>query len=381
MSKRTKRKSQDIIYEQKRQKTLNDEINMQNNIKEIILEELRNIKTMVHNDNIKYTNNKISTIYIETNNNEYNIPYDEYVKYTIATDQEVKLKLNNDTFYLSDIYDNSVIQNIYNIVNNTNNCKSFKVYFNTEFNAGAFSTYSGQKKAMFFDKTHENYNLFNNFSITNMLLPNILECNVNTIIMNTGIKDKDQPINHRNLMIFKKKETEDNIIFDIYVYEPHGSTNIRSIYNNFVEELNLRVNKYREINKNSKNISFYLRIPYFDKCPIGIQEALKNVDTGLCVIYSYFWCYLFIKCVTNKIFIDNNYDINILTRLLESDLIISLIKIMDNDKVSTVYKLFVEFGYYTIDKWFKKSINSDMFFYRLMSPALLNKYKINSVNV
>ena len=377
MSKRT-RKLRDIYSESKRQKTLNNEINMENDIKNIILEELRSIKTMVYNDNIKYTDNKISKIYIETNNNEYHIPYDEYVKYTIATDQKLKLKLNNDTFTIMELYDNSVIQNIYKIVSNVNNCKSFRVKFDTENNNGVFSDYT-RSKMMSFNKSNENYDLYNNFSITNMLLPNILECNTNTIIMNVGIKDKDEPIDHRNLMIFKKNETRDNIIFNIYIYEPHGSSYIRPIYKNFVEELNFRAKKYREINKNTKNISFYLHIPYFEKCPIGIQSALKKVDTGLCVIYSYFWCYLFIKCVTNKKFIDNNYDINKLTELLESDLITSLIKIMDNDKVSTVYKLFVEFGYYTIDEWLKQTINTDIFFYKLMPQTLLNTYKINNV--
>ena len=83
---------------------------------------------------------------------------------------------------------------------------------------------------------------------------------------------------HRTFIIFKK----DNEIYRGYYYDPEGYTKtyyVSTIYK-IIEKLQCKNLEVKTINA---------------ICPIGIQQILKNVDIGLCSVYSLFWYHCFIE--------------------------------------------------------------------------------------
>lgn len=354
-------------------------------IKNIILEELRNIKNQIKDDNINFVNNKISKKNIKINDKEYNIPYDIYVKYIIASTVSVKVQNSKKIlFTISQLYDNDIVQNIYKMLTESNikiNCKTYKIIFKKEFNSAFLHSSNNDEnitKILYFNQNDtEKYSL-NEKNILNSFLPDILNCNSKTFIMNSAIYEKGDNIGHRNMMLFKRSDFGNKILFDIYIYEPHGTQSIDPVYNTFINELNIKSKLYKPNPDFNKNISFNLYIPFFEHCPIGIQNILKTVDTGLCVVYSYFWCYLFIKCCTNEKFINNDYETSRLIYLLENNTVSSIKKIMYSENILLIYKLLVQFGYYTIENWFKKQINVDIFIDKLIPPDILKTYMVNN---
>ena len=383
-SKKSKKKSKKTYYDDK--KTYYNDDQQDTDIKDIILEELKNIKLQVKDDNIKFVNNKISKKNIKINDKEYEVPYDIYVKYIIATTENVNVKKDNQRYSISQLYDNNIVQNIYKMLTESNieiNCKTYKISFKKEFNSAfLYSSYNNENitKILYFNQNDtEKYSL-NEKNILNSFLPDILNCNSKTFIMNSAIYEKGDNIGHRNMMLFKRSDFGNKILFDIYIYEPHGTESIDPVYNTFINELNIKSKLYKPYSEYDKDISFHLYVPYFEHCPIGIQNILQTVDTGLCVVYSYFWCYLFIKCSTNERFINNDYETSRLIYLLENNTISSIKKIMsDNENILLIYKLLVQFGYYTINNWFKQQIDIDMFIHKLIPPAILNNYIINNI--
>lgn len=85
---------------------------------------------------------------------------------------------------------------------------------------------------------------------------------------------------HRTFIVFKKF----NNIYTGYYYDPEGNKN--TYYTNLINEL---INKL-----NYKNMKIK---PIIETCPIGIQSLLKDVDIGLCAIYSHFWYHCFIEVI------------------------------------------------------------------------------------
>jgi len=85
---------------------------------------------------------------------------------------------------------------------------------------------------------------------------------------------------HRTFMIFKKMDD----LYTGYYYDPEGNKDIyyTNVVNNLIEKLNYKKIKIKPIN---------------ETCPIGIQSLLKDVDIGLCTIYSHFWYHCFIEII------------------------------------------------------------------------------------
>jgi hypothetical protein len=86
--------------------------------------------------------------------------------------------------------------------------------------------------------------------------------------------------NHRTFIVFKKLYEK----YIGYYYDPEGNKNIEytNMINNLMEKLNYDKILIKQVN---------------DICPIGIQSLLKDVDIGLCNIYSHFWYHCFIEII------------------------------------------------------------------------------------
>ena len=101
-----------------------------------------------------------------------------------------------------------------------------------------------------------------------------------TVYSDKNLKQENDEISghHRTFIIFKK----DNDIYRGYYYDPEGYTN--SYYVNTIYEIIEKL-QYKKLEVKTIHAS----------CPIGIQQILKNVDIGLCSVYSLFWYHCFIE--------------------------------------------------------------------------------------
>lgn len=325
-------------------------------IKNILLDELNIIKNQVKDERINIINDNVTTLEKTVNDTVYDIPYDIYVKYIVSS--PVNFNINKRTYNISQLYDNFIIQDIYKTIQSKvnidtiSNCGIYKIIFNTDKNIATLNKYGENPKMLRFDKNDNLYSI-NETVLVKFFLPDLFNCKLNTIILNIGLYNDNDKIGHRNIFILKKNNIGNRIICNVYIYEPQGE-NFKEIdiFEKFINELNEKAKLYSEQIK--KNISFHIYYPHNDSCPIGIQELLSKRDTGLCMIYSYLWCYLFIMTSLNDNFIKNDYNISLLVDILEKDIINSM-KHKKDLRIS-LYKLFVRFGNYNVER-FKKYIS------------------------
>jgi hypothetical protein len=325
-------------------------------IKNILLDELNIIKNRVKDERINVINNNITTLEKIVNGTVYDIPYDIYVKYIVSS--PVNFNISKRTYNISQLYDNFIIQDIYKTIQSKvnidtiSNCGIYKIIFNTDKNIATLNKYGENPKMLRFDKNDNLYSI-NETVLVKFFLPDLFNCKLNTIILNIGLYKDNDKIGHRNIFILKKNNVGDRIICNIYIYEPQGE-NFKEIdvFEKFINELNEKAKLYSE--QIGKNISFHIYYPHKDSCPIGIQELLSKRDTGLCMVYSYLWCYLFIMTSLNDDFIKKDYSISLLVDILEKDIIDSM-KHKKDLRIS-LYKLFVRFGNYNVEG-FKKYIS------------------------
>lgn len=325
-------------------------------IKNILLDELNIIKNRVKDERINIINDNVTTLEKTVNGTVYDIPYDIYVKYIVSS--PVNFNISKRTYNISQLYDNFIIQDIYKTIQSKvnidtiSNCGIYKIIFNTDKNIATLNKYGENPKMLRFDKNDNLYSI-NETVLVKFFLPDLFNCKLNTIILNIGLYNDNDKIGHRNIFILKKNNIGNRIICNVYIYEPQGE-NFKEIdiFEKFINELNEKAKLYSE--QIEKNISFHRYYPHNDSCPIGIQELLSKRDTGLCMIYSYLWCYLFIMTSLNDDFIKNDYNISLLVDILEKDIINSM-KHKKDLRIS-LYKLFVRFGNYNVER-FKKYIS------------------------
>lgn len=325
-------------------------------IKNILMDEMKKITETVYNPDIKIINNEITKIKKNINGTNYEIPYDIYVKYIVSS--PVNFTINKRVYNISHLYDNYIIQNIYKTIqlkeniDSISNCGIYKIIFNTDKNIATLNKYGENPKMLRFNKTDSLY-IINETVLVNSFLPDLYNCKLNTIILNIGLYDDADKIGHRNILVLKKNEFGNSVIYDAYIYEPHGEKFKEvDIFEKFIKELNEKSKIHGD--KIEKKVSFHIYYPHPDSCPIGIQQLLGKRDTGLCMIYSYLWCSLFVLTCLNNEFMKNNYDISILVDILENDIINSIKK--EKDLRENLYKLFVRFGYHSVEG-FKKYIS------------------------
>jgi len=346
-------------------------------VKNILMEEIKKIKETVYNPDIKIIDNNISKIKKTINGNEYEIPYDIYVKYIISS--PVNFTINKRMYNISHLYDNYTIQNIYKTIQSKenidtiSNCGTYKILFNTDTNIANLNKYGENPKSLRFDKNDSLYSI-NETVLVKSFLPDLYNCKLNTMIFNIGMYNNKDKIGHRNILVLRKNEFGNNIICEAYIYEPQGEKLKEiGIIEKFIKELNEKAKLYNEQIK--KNMSFHIYHPHPESCPIGIQELLSKKDTGLCMVYSYLWCNLFILTCLNDEFMNNNYDISLLVNILEKDIINSAIH--KKDLKISLYKLFVRFGYYSVEgfkKYISKHYNIDENLDKIIPE--IEKYKV-----
>ncbi len=106
---------------------------------------------------------------------------------------------------------------------------------------------------------------------------------------------------HRVFAVFKMMEEDNTKKYTGYYYDPEGQ--LTSYY---AKSINNILDRLR-----SKNVSLkYIN----DTCPLGIQGLLKDVDIGLCTIYSHFWFHCFIQIIYGIKKYDRKYKTNIYQR-------------------------------------------------------------------
>jgi len=101
-----------------------------------------------------------------------------------------------------------------------------------------------------------------------------------TVYSDRNLKEENDETSgyHRTFIIFKK----DNDVYRGYYYDPEGY--MKSYYLNTIYDI---IKKLESKKLEVKTI--------YASCPIGIQQILKNVDIGLCSVYSLFWYHCFIE--------------------------------------------------------------------------------------
>jgi hypothetical protein len=137
---------------------------------------------------------------------------------------------------------------------------------------------------------------------------------------------------HRTFIVFKKF----NNIYTGYYYDPEGNKN--TYYTNLINEL---INKL-----NYKNMKIK---PIIESCPIGIQSLLKDVDIGLCAIYSHFWYHCFIEVIYIIKKYDKKYGNKYNVKLHEIDI---------SNYINYINKFIVEFSFkINLDTYLDKDNN------------------------
>jgi len=181
---------------------------------------------------------------------------------------------------------------------------------------------------------------------------------------NLRLEENEISSMHRVFAVFKKSETEENTKhYTGFYYDPEGK--LTSYYASSINKILERLK--------SKKLSFqYIN----ETCPVGIQGLLKDVDIGLCTIYSHFWFHCFIEII----YVIKLYDKKNKTQLYKSD-ISKYFGFINKCIVELPYK--IHLSKYKNDKdEIKYNVNfldksSDKFGLSSLKPNLDNEFIIN----
>jgi hypothetical protein len=109
----------------------------------------------------------------------------------------------------------------------------------------------------------------------------IIPLQVSLVVYNDrNLREENDEISgyHRTFIVFKKE----NNMYRGYYYDPEGYQ--KSYYTNTIYQIIQKL-QFNKLEIKTIHAS----------CPIGIQQILKDVDIGLCSIYSLFWYHCFIE--------------------------------------------------------------------------------------